>query len=207
MLASMDEFHVLDDDYAGRPVGSLEVATEALQVYSDHLTDLEMGRLHGWTLLGDGSFRTALLHIPTRTVYKLPRHLGEMGDANPAEAQFWAMMARHPEYTEFVPPHTLYRVVIGVFTDITAMAVPYLGNPSPVGSVPLELIHAAEHVGCFDACARNARFVSGRWYLIDASGNEHWDDPTMFGPGPGDGCRTCNIDYTPGGDRAVSCDF
>lgn len=193
-----------DDEYDGQPVGSPEVATEAMYVYDGHLTDLENGSLHQWHLLGEGSYRAALLHVPTNTVYKLPREMGQVGDANPAEKEFWRMMRMHPQYAGFVPPHHLYGVVEGGTSPLTVMAVPYMGVYGGRVVVPTEMVDAAAHVGCFDVCGRNARFHRGRWYLIDASGNEWTHDPTAFGPGPGDGCEECNPEHKPDGQRVVT---
>lgn len=192
-------------EYDGRPVGDLSTATEAMFMYSDELTELEAGRLPHWNLLGEGSFRTALLHIPTSTVYKLPRELGTVGDANPAEKAYWRMMTLHWEqgWADFVPPHELFTVVEGGYIPITVMALPYLGGAPLPGDQPVELVEAAAHVGCFDTRTSNVRFWRGRWYLIDASGNEWAYDPTMFGPQPGDGCEVCNLDYNPRGPRTI----
>jgi hypothetical protein len=194
-----------EPEYDGRPVGDLSTATEAMFMYSDRLTELEAGRLPHWNLLGEGSFRTALLHIPTSTVYKLPRELGTVGDANPAERAYWRMMTLHWEqgWDAFVPPHQLFTVVEGGYTPLTVMALPYMGGAPLPGDQPLELIEAAAHVGCFDARTNNVRFHRGQWYLIDASGNEWAYDPTMFGPQSGDGCEVCNLDYAPGGTRTI----
>lgn len=193
-----------EPEYDGRPVGCLEHATEALFAYAEDLTALENNGLSEWNLLAEGSFRAALLHVPTMTVYKLPKELGEQGDANPAEKQFWRMMTLHWErgWGSYVPPHQLFTVVEGGYTPLTVMALPYMGGAPLPGEQPHDLIEAAAHVGCFDARYTNVRHHRGQWYLIDASGNEWAYDPTQFGPQPGDGCDICNLDYQPGGARA-----
>lgn len=185
-------------------VGDLTDATEAVEIYSEHLPELEDGRLHGWTLLAQGTFRAALLHERSHTVYKIPLELGEQGDANIGEEQYWAMMRRHAQWRDFVPDHTLHHVVIGPFGGISAMAMPFLPEVANMPAVPVELVQAAEHVGCYDANRRNVRYRDGRWLLIDAGGAEHWDDPTVFGPSTGDGCYVCNPYHEAGTARTMS---
>lgn len=198
----MDDMAALDP-YAG--VGRDCIAEEAVSTWYDFQADLSKGRLHQWTLLGEGCFRAGILHIPTQVVYKVPLQ-PEYAYMARQEERFWGMMAAHSEYWDFVPPHQGYEVKrtdYGAGTVLGVMALPFLGDkpsgrttafgPSPI---PSRLVAGARHVGCNDAGLGNTRLYAGRWYLIDAGGSSDEESQGGWPPKPdAQGCPECNPDY------------
>lgn len=156
---------------ACRRTGSQEVADQLDGFLKDGLPD-------GWTKLGNGVSRRALLG-PDGFVYKVP-FLGEE-HLSLGESTYWAMALRHREWRQHVPHHRL--LMVGTI-PVIAMELVVMDRDRTKSSSAWRVIEKmADHIGCGDSHAGNIGWRGNTPVLLDAGG--YRASKTM-------GCGTCN---------------
>lgn len=101
-------------------IGSPEVAAQLNRWAERVRCDNPITPPEGFTLLGEGSSRVAVLG-PDGVVYKAT--YGTCAYVNHDEADIWAAMLRHPEFRRYVPRHRLIAVGPNTLTAVERLDV------------------------------------------------------------------------------------